>query len=160
MMNVILGETMDLYCEMPRRQAMVWIGMLLGGLSLTAETAQAQAPQITPDQASKLVEEGKLVLIDIRTPEEWRQTGVPKGAQRITMGASDFVARLTEVTGGDRTKAIGLICRTGNRSSHLQAAMLRAGYSQTIDVMGGVAGSGSEPGWIRRGLPIEKCDRC
>lgn len=132
----------------------------LGGLILGATGAWAQAPQITPEQASKLVEEGKLVLIDIRTPDEWRQTGVPKGAHRITMGASDFVARLTEATGGDRSRPIGLICRTGNRSSHLQAAMLRAGYSQTLDVMGGVAGSGSEPGWIRRGLPMEKCDRC
>ena len=46
-------------------------------------------------------------LIDIRTPQEWRQTGIAKGAHRVDMlnpgGAEGFARQLLGEIKGDRT---------------------------------------------------------
>ncbi|MDA0655674.1 MAG: hypothetical protein O2912_04615 [Proteobacteria bacterium] len=47
--------------------------------------AQAGGSKLSPETAYKAVESGTLTLIDVRSPEEWRKTGIAKGAVPITM---------------------------------------------------------------------------
>ncbi|MFP5380982.1 MAG: rhodanese-like domain-containing protein [Gammaproteobacteria bacterium] len=123
-----------------------------------------RGPALDAPQALALAQDGKLVLIDIRRPEEWRQTGVASGALRINMahprGAAGFVSQVEAELGGDRDKPIGLICRTGNRTTRMQQALREAGFTQVYNIREGMAGSSAGPGWIARGLPVEPCRNC
>jgi rhodanese-related sulfurtransferase len=101
---------------------------------------------------------GDLVLVDIRTPDEWRETGVPSSAQAITMHQEPkaLLAQLERATGGDKSKPLALICRTGNRTSFLQAELKKHGYTSIINVAEGVVGGPFGQGWLKAGLPVRK----
>jgi rhodanese-related sulfurtransferase len=132
-------------------------------LALTGCSAPA-GPELSAPAAMAQVESGRLTIVDIRTPQEWRQTGVGKGVQRLDMrhpgGPDGFAAEILERVDGDRSAPIGLICRTGNRSGHMQRFLMDNGFTQVFNVREGMAGSSAGPGWIRRGLPVEPCARC
>jgi rhodanese-related sulfurtransferase len=103
---------------------------------------------------------GELTLIDIRTPPEWRQTGVASGALRIDMTRKTFVQEVLAAVKGDKDAPIAIVCRTGNRTTHTQQALTELGFTRVYNVKEGMAGSGAGPGWIARGLPVEPCPRC
>lgn len=120
--------------------------------------------ELSAPDAWALANRADMTLVDIRTPREWRQTGVPAGALEIDMhhpgGLPGFADELLAVVGGDRSTAIGLICRTGNRSGQMQQALLNQGFTRIYNIREGMAGSRAGPGWLRRGLPVESCKRC
>ncbi len=125
-----------------------------------AVAAQAN-PDMTAADAAAAVAAGKITLIDIRTPPEWKETGVAKGARLINMlhpqGAPGFTSALLEQVKGDRNAPIALICRTGNRTTQVQRYLQSQGFTQVYNVREGMAGSGAGPGWLKRGLPVETC---
>ena len=70
--------------------------MLLGLSATLAFVASfTQAPHaddgsvISAQEALALARSGDIVLIDVRSTEEWRQTGVPSGARAVTMSRVD-----------------------------------------------------------------------
>lgn len=132
-------------------------------LSINA-CSQASGPTLTAPEAHAQAQAGQLTLVDIRRPDEWRQTGVAQGALRINMahpqGTAGFVRQVEAEVGGDRNAPIGLICRTGNRSTHMQQALAQAGFTRVYNINEGMVGSGAGPGWIKRGLPVEPCPTC
>jgi len=121
----------------------------------------AVAGDIAAPDAQAALDAGKLTLIDIRTPPEWRETGVAKGAKRLDMlhpgGAPGFVADLLKQVGDDRNAPIGLICRTGNRTTQVTRYLEAQGFTQIYNIKEGMVGSAAGPGWIKRGLPVEPC---
>jgi rhodanese-related sulfurtransferase len=131
---------------------------------LLASCSSRSGPELSAPDALYQAEAGKLTLIDIRTPQEWHQTGVARGAQRLDMrhpgGPEGFVTGVLDRVGGDRATPIGLICRTGNRSGHVQRLLLDNGFTQVFNIREGMVGSSAGPGWIRRGLPVEPCVDC
>lgn len=130
------------------------IALFLAGSS--AALAQPAPRVVTVRQAFDLQQAGKAVLIDIRTPAEWTETGAPKGAVRLDMTQPDFADRIAAMRRADPGKEIALICRSSNRSAHAAQALAKAGVTGVLDVAGGVAGSSRGIGWIAAGLPIEK----
>lgn len=104
-------------------------------------------------EAFRRAEAGEILLLDIRTPEEWARTGSPAPAHRLDMRRKDFLAALSDLAGGDPARPIALICATGGRSARLARALEQAGFSQVFDVAEGMLGSSAGPGWIARGLP-------
>lgn len=125
-----------------------------------AGCAPDSGPTLAAPDAHAQARAGTLTLIDIRRPDEWRQTGVAEDALRINMahpqGTPGFVRQVAAEVGGDKNAPIGLICRTGNRSAHMQQALLEAGFTQVYNVKEGMAGNGAGPGWIKRGLPVQR----
>ena len=113
---------------------------------------------MSPAEAHRKAVAGEIVFVDIRTPEEWRETGIPASATPITMhqDAPKLLAALEQATGGDKSKPLALICRTGNRTSFLQAELKKAGYSQVINVAEGVVGGPFGKGWLKSGLPVKR----
>lgn len=99
---------------------------------------------------------GDLLLLDIRTPEEWKRTGIGASAHPLSMQDPKFLQKLTALTGGAREKPVALICATGGRSAYLQRILARAGYPNVADVAEGMLGSRDGPGWVRSGLPLKR----
>lgn len=126
--------------------------------------AAEPGPNLSAPEAYELVQAGRMTLIDIRRPEEWRQTGVAKDARRINMEHPDgliaFLRQIAVEVKGDANAPIGLICRTGNRTTAIQEIMREVGFTNVHNIKEGMIGSAAGPGWIARGLPVEPCPTC
>jgi rhodanese-related sulfurtransferase len=132
---------------------------LVAALYLTAGAAAAGTTLTAPEALDK-AQTGEITLIDVRTPPEWRQTGVASGALTIDMTRNTFVQEVLAAVQGDRSAPIVLICRTGNRTGFTQQALEKLGFTNVSHVAEGMAGSAAGPGWVRRGLPVEPCTDC
>ena len=119
--------------------------------------AENQLPAlISAPDAYALAQAGEITLIDIRTPREWRNTGVPEGAALINMRDRDFVDQVLAQIGGDKSTPIALSCATGGRSSNSARKLRELGFTNVSDVSEGFHGNRTAgPGWEARGLPIE-----
>jgi rhodanese-related sulfurtransferase len=134
---------------------------LLLPATLAAMPARAE-PDLSAPEAYAAASAGKVRLIDIRTPQEWRQTGVAPGAGRVDFyrGPEALLQSILQMTGGDRNAPIALICRTGNRTTQAQKYLQSLGFTQVFNVKEGMAGSIAGPGWLKRDLPLDRCARC
>ncbi len=137
-----------------------WFVALLAVFAGLACSAEPGALELSAPEAHHRTQSGQLTLIDVRRPDEWRQTGLAQGAIGIDMRRPDFGQAVLQAVGGDINAPIGIICRTGNRTTSLHAAMQKAGFTQVYNVREGMAGGPAGPGWVRRGLPVESCVRC
>lgn len=97
----------------------------------------------------------KTQIIDIRRPEEWRETGVIANSKLLTFVDAGgrvvpgFIQRFTSTVGKD-DKVI-LICRTGNRTDVLARHLVgKMGYSQVYNVQYGITD------WLREGKPVTR----
>ena len=149
-----------------RRQMLALLG---GGIALAASAVDhgpaAQAGEalartggvtvMDPRAVYEKVKTGEVMLIDVRTPQEWAQTGIPEGAHPIEL-APTFLAKLNELTGGDRNKPLAFICATGARSNYVATELAKRGWTHVIDVAGGLFGGPKGKGWIASGLPMQK----
>jgi rhodanese-related sulfurtransferase len=130
--------------------------LLLAALCSLPARAEAQAPlpSLSVREAHEAAKAGKLVLVDIRTPEEWTDTGVPEGAIKLDMTGSAFEVRLAALKLDHPGKPIALICRTGNRTSTLQKTLVGRGWTNLVDVRGGLLGNPRNKGWLSENLPV------
>ncbi len=139
-------------------------GLLLLGICLLSSVRAESPPAIAPAEAYAKVKAGELVLIDVRTPAEWRQSGIPEYALHIDFrqegGPAAFERAVLEAVKGDRNRPIALICASGNRSRQAQQLLEQAGFTQVQDVSGGVMGRDSRTGWLHQGLPMAPCKDC
>ncbi len=117
-------------------------------------------PTLSAPDALAKSRAGEITLVDIRTPQEWRQTGIAAGALTIDMTRKTFVEEILRAVDGDKDAPIAIICRTGNRTTYTQKALQEIGFTNVYNVKEGMAGSGAGPGWVRRGLPLERCQTC
>lgn len=132
-------------------------GFLIGAISATVAltTMPANAAETTIGAADAYVaaRAGKIILVDIRTPQEWAQTGIGEGAIALDMTEKSFVDSLVKLRTAYPEKQIALICRTGNRSGYVFKALDQQGFTGLVDVSEGMAGGRNGKGWIPRGLP-------
>ncbi len=139
-------------------------GLAACALVLAAGAALGGHFVMTADEASVRAEAGEVVLIDVRSPQEWRQTGVPKGARRVTIhdpgGLKGFVDAMAAAVDGDLEKPIAVICARGNRSTLAQKVLGEAGFTRVFNIREGFIGGPYGPGWVKRGLPVEPCPDC
>lgn len=150
---------------MPR---MTWLSAIIACVLVAAGAAAIAFAQragsgagtggavMTPAEAHARAMKGEIVLVDIRTPQEWRETGIPASAHAITMNQDGraLMAALDKAMGSDRSKPLAIICRTGNRSSMLAPQLKAQGFGNVIDVAEGLAGGRNGPGWLKAGLPL------
>ena len=109
-------------------------------------------------QLAEMLDRG-VPVVDVRTPEEWRQTGIIDGSVLITafdsQGRFDpsFPEKFAAVAeSGDE---VAIICRTGNRSSVISRALTQqAGYTQVYNVDGGIVD------WLAGGRATTPCTSC
>lgn len=106
--------------------------------------------EISAAEARRAMIEDDVILIDVRTPGEWAQTGLARGAARVTLQDPAFVGKVEAITGGDRSAKIAFICRSGNRSKTARDRLKRAGYPHVTSVAGGML---ARKGWNSEGYP-------
>lgn len=138
---------------------------LAASLLLLASLSASASDVIDSKAALAGVLAGEMTLMDVRSPTEWRETGVPKGAKAITIhgpdGMAGFVADATRAVKGSKDQPIALICARGWRSMRAASALREAGFTKIINVREGMLGNPFDgPGWLDRKLPTEPCKKC
>lgn len=111
----------------------------------------AEAPKISPAEAAKLVAEGKAVLVDVREPSEWKESGV--AAPAVLLPKSDFDGeqkQWKEFLAKNSGKQILTYCRSGRRSGAVANALAEKGIK--------AANAGGLQDWTAAGLPTRKAD--
>lgn len=78
--------------------------------------------------------EGKVQLVDVRTPAEFHQ-GHIKSATNIDVSSGDFEAKIGSL---DKSKPVYVYCRSGHRSRMAARKMEQAGFTLIYDLKGGI----------------------
>ena len=98
----------------------------------------------------------EIVLIDIRSPAEWKESGIAETAIAISMHEKGFLEGLEKVRKENPNKEIALICATGGRTHFVQNELKKRNLGSVIDVSEGMFGNKRGSGWIAQQLPIKK----
>ncbi len=125
--------------------------VLLLFLGLSAVLNAGEVARITPKDAAALVAANKAVLVDVREPAEWAETGV--AADAVLLPKSDFDGSQKlwkEFLAQTGDKEVILYCRSGRRSGLIAEALAAKGIK--------VANAGGFNDWTAAGLPTRKID--
>lgn len=115
-------------------------------VSLLLQACSPQVPSVSLEQARTEHEAGKVLMIDIREPQE-HATGVAQSAVLLPM--SQLAQRVAEIP-KQADQPVLLICNTQNRSRAVTEALQAQGFTNIRYVNGGM----SE--WAKRGWPMVK----
>ncbi len=110
------------------------------------------------DKAVEALQKDEIILLDIRSPEEWSETGLPQGAWPVSLHQPGFGEKLGAIIRANEDKTIALICAVGGRSASVLSHLKGLGISNFVDVSEGMLGSKAGPGWIKRGYAIVQTD--
>ena len=115
-------------------------------LALAAALSAAEVVRVTPQDAAALLAANKAVLVDVREPAEWTETGVAAPAMLLPKSDFDGSQKLwKEFLAGAGGKQIIVYCRSGRRSAAVASALAEKGFS--------VANAGGFMDWKAAGLP-------
>ena len=95
--------------------------------------------------AFDMIQNKDVIVIDVRTPEEYAETHI-EGALNIDVNG-DF---LESVKALDKTKKYIIYCRSGRRSAAAEKQLINAGFEEIYNVEGGILD------WKENGLPVVK----
>lgn len=107
-------------------------------------------PAIDCGQALQGLNDKSLILIDVRTPGEWADTGVPANAKCKALQDSDFVDYVRFCQEGAENLPVALFCLSGTRSLKAAKTVQKAGVENIQIVRGGLEA------WRKAGLPLEQ----
>lgn len=121
-----------------------WLQSAWMGVVLTVSVgAWAGAASVDVKQVAALQSQGALV-IDVREPYEYAESHAP-GATLIPLGQLE--SRLSEIR-THQNRPVVLFCRSGQRSARAQEILIRAGFTKTLNMQGGLIA------WRQAGLPV------
>ncbi len=106
----------------------------------------ATIKHVTPGDALKLIGEKKVIVLDLRTPGEFK-TGRIAGARNIDFLASDFQEHLNAL---DKNQAYLVHCATGGRSTQSLKLFQKQHFQSVYHLDGGIKA------WEKAGLPVER----
>ncbi|TCL08217.1 rhodanese-related sulfurtransferase [Shimia isoporae] len=129
-------------------------GFLLAGWALIVPNAGWAENTLSASEAHVRLRSGELILIDLRTPEEWQETGVAEGAWPLDMREPEFGSWLLAAIERNPDKQVAIICRSGNRSGRMMSLLRDNGVEGVMDVSEGMLGGRRGPGWVPSGLPV------
>jgi rhodanese-related sulfurtransferase len=128
------------------RRVAAWGLLGMATLLLPACSPERALPHVSLEQARAEHESGKVLMIDIREPQE-HATGVAQGVVLLPM--SQVAQRVAEIL-KQADQPVLLICNTQNRSRAVTQALQEQGFTNIRYVDGGM----SE--WAKRGWPMVK----
>lgn len=115
--------------------------------------AKQRVENLSPEQVAQEMEQGKVVLIDLRESEERSQQGVIPNALHAPRGMLEFYADATTPyhrAEFDPEQRIVLHCASGGRSALAADTLQQMGYTRVAHLDGGIKA------WKERGYPVEQ----
>jgi len=103
-------------------------------LSVEAKTLEEETSKAEEKTVEKVKDENSLIVIDVRTPEEFESGAYPDA---INIPLDEIMERLDEL-GDNATREIVVYCASGARSAYAQRMLNQVGYSN-VKNGGGIA---------------------
>lgn len=120
------------------------MAMSRSALFLEGVAQPAGYRDVTPQQLSQTA--ARVRLVDVREPHEYTgDLGHIEGAELLPMGAFPAAA-----SAWDRDADVVLICRSGNRSGRVAAALAAQGFKGLMNLAGGMLA------WNASALPVKR----
>jgi len=101
---------------------------------------------VDPKRADELIQQKKVVILDIRTPKEFAE-GHIAGAKNIDFRAADFEKQISVL---DRTPHYLVHCASGGRSTQSLEVFKRLHFRSIVHLDGGIKA------WQQAGKPVVK----
>ena len=130
---------------MPRYLPIV-IAMLVMLHSLRLSAQEAKVKQIDTEQFDKMRTDKNTVVLDVRTPGEFKLGHVP-GAVNMDINDPQFRKKIGNL---DKSKTYLVHCARGVRSARATKMMAPIGFENVFDYHGGF------DQWKQSGKPVEK----
>lgn len=113
----------------------IFLSLIIFSVSLLAS--------MTNEYPSQKILDSKIPIVDIRTPDEWKETGIVKDSITIMFwderGGYDVNAFLNELNKKvDTKKPFALICRTGSRTKIVADFLSKKIGYDVINLLGGI----------------------
>lgn len=124
---------------------MRFLSLLL--LVFMASCSSAQNTTVPPAEFQKAITENEVQVLDVRTPEEYKE-GFISGA--LLANWNDQTAFQNGIASLDKSQPVYIYCRSGKRSAAAQEWMLANGFTQVVNLDGGILA------WNEAGLPVVK----
>lgn len=114
---------------------------------------------VSVNDAKKMIEEGNVFVIDVRTPDEFRAAHI-EGAVYIPVASlknppgepvlppEDLLANQMDKLPADCDAKILVYCKTGSRSVNASKILVNAGYTNVYNMQSGLKA------WIDAGYPV------
>ena len=103
------------------------------------------AGSIGANEAVRLINREKAVLIDVSEPEEFAK-GHPNGARNVPISKLEGAKELPS----NKALPLVVVCPTGSRASRAAGLLRKAGYEKAQSLAGGLGA------WREANLPVEK----
>jgi len=124
---------------------LVLAALVSGGLLLRGALQGGGAGQVNTNEAVRLVNREKGLLIDVCEPAEYA-AGHASGARNIPLGTLEASKDLPS----NKTLPLVLVCQSGARASRAAGILRKAGHANVQVLAGGMKA------WREANLPIEK----
>lgn len=101
---------------------------------------------ITPEEAHEMVSQGEVVVLDVRTPEEYNSGHI---SDALLIPLSELESRLDELNPSDH---ILVYCKTSVRSAKAAGILVDNGFIHVYNMDGGITQ------WQARGFPVTQTE--
>ncbi|MFT4770819.1 MAG: rhodanese-related sulfurtransferase [Cryomorphaceae bacterium] len=145
----LLSNTTFRSMQMLPKFYLIFFLFLFQSCSSPAQEKEVQSSPIEVEvsEASELIAQGDLLLLDVRTPGEVSQ-GYIEGALNINVSAwEEFKAGVDKL---DKTEPVMVYCKVGGRSHKAAVYLVESGFTQVYDIKGGILA------WNDAGEPLIK----
>jgi len=115
-------------------------------LSLLSFSAYSANVSNISQQELRELDSDSIVIVDVRTPEEFLEGHVPNA---INVPLSEIVDN-PDILLSSKEKPIVLYCRSGYRAGKAAEALQKEGYANLSHLEGDMLG------WLKKGLAVEK----
>lgn len=119
-------------------------GLALSVLALLTGCPRAGGRRVSPAEAQALLGDPGVLVLDVRTPEEYARGHLP-GARLMPLQGLE--ASLDALSSSDWAEAL-VYCASGWRSASAADILKRKGWSRVADLQGGLSA------WSAAGLPV------
>lgn len=128
------------------QQNLMWVALALvsGGMLLWPMVAGGGAQNLTPAQATLLINREDALVLDVRETGEWSTGHIP-GARHITL--AQLEKRMSEIE-RFKDRPVIICCASGNRSSSACGQLKKSGFQKVFSLAGGISG------WLEASLPL------
>lgn len=113
----------------------------------TGSSAHATTQNLDPQAFAARASEPGVVILDVRTPEEFASGHLP-GAINIDVESGSFTDQVAKL---DKSATYAVYCRSGNRSAVAMDEMAREGFTDLADLAGGITAWAQAGGTIVTG---------
>ena len=124
--------------------------LLLSPVAVFCADPEKPAPvapkKISADEAEKLMKEKKVIVLDVRSPQEFA-AGHISGSTNINVRSQDFAKRVSEL---DKNQTYIVHCARGVRSADACEKMKALQFKSLYDFSGGF------DAWTKAGKKVEK----